>query len=173
MEITDYQNLVGYWWFAADTNGHLAAFNNAGVGEIPAFLRQDKDRYEEIINAWLDYEKHLPRRGRAHVSIIRPGTLKTMERRGHTLEEYGGDAREDAERGFFVYDAELNHTSPHYSKFLRLFIPENPLHLNEVDERMKSKLLALKSPILFAEKDIFSSEEIVSLFSALAYAQRS
>jgi hypothetical protein len=94
-----------------------------------------------------------------------------MERRGRTPEEYGGDAREDAERGFFVYDAELNHTSPHYSKFLRLFIPENPLHLNEVDERMKSKLLALKSPILFADKYIFSSEEMVSLFSALPYPQ--
>jgi len=33
---------------------------------------------------------------------------------------------------------------------------------------MKKKLLALKRPLLFAEKDIFSSEEIVSLFSTTA-----
>ena len=169
MEITNYQNLVGYSWYAADSNGHIAIFSNAGVGEIPVYLRQDKDKYEEIISAWDDYvEKHLPIRGRAHVGIISPEVLTAIDRRSLTLEEYGGDARRDAERGFFVYDAELNHRSPSYSKFLRLFVPENPLHLNEVDERMKNKLLALKRPMLFAEKDVFSSEEIVSLFSTAA-----
>jgi len=169
MEITNHQNLVGYSWYASDTNGHIAIFSNAGVGEIPVYLRHDKDKYEEIVSAWDDYvEKHLPIRGRAHVSIIPQGVLTAIERPGFTLEEYGADARRDAERGFFIYDAELNHGSPNYSKFLRLFVPENPLHLNEVDERMKNKLLALKRPMLFAEKDVFSSEEIVSLFSTAA-----
>jgi len=169
MEITNYQTLVGYSWYAFDANGHIAIFSNAGVGEVPVYLRQDKDNYEEIITALDDYvERHLPIRGRAHVSIIPPGVLTAIERRNLTLEEYGGDARRDAERGFFIYDAELDHRSPNYSKFLRLFVPENPLHLNEVDEGMKKRLLALKTPLLFAENDIFSSEEIVLLFSTAA-----
>jgi hypothetical protein len=166
MEITNHQHLVGYSWYTVDDNGHLAIFSNAGVGEIPACLKQSKARYEEMVDAWDNYvETRLPRRGSAVVGIITPGASKTMERQGLTLDQYGGDARRDAERGFFVYDAELDHRSPYYSKFLRLFMPKNPLHLSDIEREMRSRLLVVQSHVLFMERDIFSSEEIVSLFS--------
>jgi len=166
MEITNYQNLVGYWWYAVDSNGYIATFNNAGIGEMPPCLRQDKGRYDEMVNAWEDYiEKNLPIRGSASAGIITPSAIRTIERRGIAMEEYGGDARRDAERGFFVYEAELDHTSKYYGKFLRLFTPNTPLRLGELDESVKSKLLLVTKPVLFVDKDIFSSEEIVSLFS--------
>jgi hypothetical protein len=50
MEITDYQNLVGYWWYAADTNGHLAAFNNAGsVRFLPSSGRTKTDTKRSLV----------------------------------------------------------------------------------------------------------------------------
>ncbi len=112
-------------WFGVDNFGHVFACTSAGKANVPKFVCKSKEENEELLDF---FEKQLKKT-----------TKETLycEYEDNCLVNDGIDL---ARKGLFVFDAVEDARDPHFSEYVKIVSPVEPVNITQLPERIKSLL---------------------------------
>jgi len=137
-------------WFAVDKNDSLGMFSTQATGKIGHLKESTDEILEEIYNYVLKLPEYCTVVIEHHPDIEELNPL------------YGVADLEIsfASRGLYIFNSETYYTLDPYS-YVKSVSPASPLHISEVPDGIRSKLLILKDNRLD-----FSSNKVITIYES-------